>query len=386
MSMGVCFMSSKAVLAPFTLLLKLCDDSGGHHDGEQDWEVPEGEHRARDGGDALLDCATPDAGDGGTPRCEGPPGLYRDGSCEALAEGVRPYRPRYPFWSDGATKERFVLLPKGARIDASDDDFWVYPKGTVLFKTFYLNGLKLETRIIEKVDDQPDAEISENWSFRAYAWREDQRSVELVTDVGLDGRENVLGTTHDVPSHGECLRCHQRAGQDALNGFSAIQLNHVFTPLGLDQLIDEGAVDSPLGEALVERAVVPGDPLDQAALGVLHTNCGICHGGDEPPAGLSLRLRVDDQKVKDTAVYETAVGRPLRRWTGRVGPSGPYALRIDPGTPLQSGIIGRMSTLGRGEKMPPVAIEQINEDGRAKLWTWIARLKRGPKLPRVDPH
>ena len=78
--------------------------------------------------------------------------------------------------------------------------------------------------------------------------------------------------------------------------------------------------------------------------------------------------------------------QPLRRWTKRVGPHGPYSVRIDPGIPEQSGIIGRMSTATRGEAMQPVAIEQINDDGRTKVAAWIARVKRTPRLPRVDPH
>ena len=38
--------------------------------------------------------------------------------------GEPDYSPQYPLWSDGATKRRWVLLPPGQTIDASDPDVW----------------------------------------------------------------------------------------------------------------------------------------------------------------------------------------------------------------------------------------------------------------------
>src|SRR4051812_15062313 len=108
-------MSSKALFAPFALLLRFCDDGGDSwpdHSSDDD-ESPTAQLDAG----VALDCGLPDAS---APRCEGPPGLYQDEHCQVLAEGVRSYSPRYPFFSDGASKERFVYLPRGAKIDASD--------------------------------------------------------------------------------------------------------------------------------------------------------------------------------------------------------------------------------------------------------------------------
>ena len=45
----------------------------------------------------------------------------------------RPRRlisPRYPLWSDGAEKQRYLSLPPGTQIDTSNMDDWKFPVGT----------------------------------------------------------------------------------------------------------------------------------------------------------------------------------------------------------------------------------------------------------------
>ena len=86
----------------------------------------------------MDDAGSDDAGsDGGPATCEGPPGLYvGGGDCTELAEGVRPFHPRYPLWSDDADKERFIYLPPGTQIDTTLPDRWEFPMGTRLYKPF----------------------------------------------------------------------------------------------------------------------------------------------------------------------------------------------------------------------------------------------------------
>jgi hypothetical protein len=63
-------------------------------------------------------------------------GLYMGPGTHVLARGVRTWTPQYPLWSDGASKRRWILLPPGRSIDASDPDAWVFPVGTRLWKEF----------------------------------------------------------------------------------------------------------------------------------------------------------------------------------------------------------------------------------------------------------
>src|SRR4051812_34870931 len=57
-------------------------------------------------------------------------GLYADLRAGSVVEDVRPYRPSFALWSDGASKRRWIRLPAGARIDTSDMDAWRFPVGT----------------------------------------------------------------------------------------------------------------------------------------------------------------------------------------------------------------------------------------------------------------
>jgi len=379
---------SRVISGSFVLFFRFCAEVS-HEGGHEEEEPERGEvtdAAARDGGTldgaaaTLRDAAddgcveTPDAGDAGVDAtaplaCVGPPGLYIDGSCTTLADGVRPYRPRFPFWSDGSTKERFVYLPKGAPIDVRDPDRWLYPVGTRVYKTFSRDGRRLETRLLEKVSD---ATGPDGWRMQAFAWREDQRSVELVD---ASGREDVLGTTHDIPSTDACRACHSAAGQDVLNGFSAIQLNHADTDVSLRTLVDEERLDGELADDLPELAVVPGDTVAQAALGTLHTNCGICHGGPTPRAAMTLRLLVGECEVSESALYASAVGQPLQRWVDHARPDGtPYRQRIVPGRARESAIVARMSVRGTRDQMPPLGTELIDEAGLAAVSRWIDAL------------
>src|SRR5882672_4590761 len=57
-------------------------------------------------------------------------GLYSALETKELAAGVRAYAPAVPLWSDGAAKRRFISIPAGQKIDASDPGEWKFPVGT----------------------------------------------------------------------------------------------------------------------------------------------------------------------------------------------------------------------------------------------------------------
>ena len=79
---------------------------------------------------------------GGAPAPSWPPatlrdtGLYSDWATKTIARDNLPFSPQYPLWSDGAKKSRWVRIPKGAYIDASNPDVWRFPVGTRLWKEF----------------------------------------------------------------------------------------------------------------------------------------------------------------------------------------------------------------------------------------------------------
>jgi hypothetical protein len=303
-------------------------------------------------------------------------GLYVDPYCKHLARGVVSYTPSYELWADGADKQRFIFLPEGKQIDTTNPDRWTFPMGTRVYKTFSQNGMKLETRVFRKIAEPAGIE---SWTYEAYAWREDQRSVDLV---GEQGQSNLLGTDHDVPKKEDCARCHARAGADILNGFEAIQLNHAGRGWTLQRLIDErrlvNGTSAAAPNVTVDNARVPGEPDARAALGYLHANCGNCHGGATPPPKaqpLNLSLEVGKTELADASAYKVATGcSPLKRWTGH----DPYLFVIDPGSAATSGMIGRMSAraaMGYSpDQMPPLGTEKPDPTGIARVSAWIDQL------------
>lgn len=62
-------------------------------------------------------------------------GLYADLPRGIVACGLTEYAPAYELWSDGAVKRRWVSLPEGAHVDTTDPDAFIYPVGTLFWKS-----------------------------------------------------------------------------------------------------------------------------------------------------------------------------------------------------------------------------------------------------------
>ena len=311
-------------------------------------------------------------GDGGSAGAGGAPdsgphellsetGLYADlARSEELAEGVASYRPRFELWADGAEKRRFVWLPPGAAIETSDMDHWTFPVGTRFWKEFRRDGVRVETRLLEKTAET-------EWHMLAYVWSDDDTDARLAPRGASDAR----GTGHDVPSGVMCGECHHNV-PDKVLGFDAVQLSHSAGGLTLADLAREGR----LTEEPVDLVVLPGDEVAQAALGYLHANCGNCHNprsGIFPTVRQELRLEVGSLgSVEDTTVYRSTVGVPLQG----VPPSEDTpALRIQPGRPEGSAVHHRMASRDSLVQMPPLSTEVPDGDGLEAVGAWIQALE-----------
>ncbi len=249
-------------------------DGAGADGAGADGAVADGGEALDSGLDAAEDAGDPDAGvDSGPP---GPPcaealDLYADSSCETPRLGILSYSPRFWLWSDGTDKDRFIRFPEGSVIDTSDPNRWIFPVGTKIWKTFSLDGMRLETRVMEKTASGTGRDY---WQFRTYRWSEDQRS---VTEV-VNGERDVLGTAHDIPAQAACIRCHGPVGGgsvDAVLGFGTIQLAHDDTETNLETLAELGFLSETVSRS---AGAVPGNAATVAALGYMHANCGHCHG------------------------------------------------------------------------------------------------------------
>lgn len=308
------------------------------------------------------DAGTLDAGDAGAVNPGytvklSETGLYADIATDTIADNVLAFAPAYALWTDAAEKRRFLYLPPNRTIDTSDMDHWAFPVGTKAWKEFSRDGVRVETRLLEKTE--------RGWLMLAYVWNV-ERTEALAT---LTPIENALGTEHDVPSRGQCLECH--GGQpDRLLGFSAIQLSHNNGGLTLAQLI----ADNRLSDPPAVPFTLPGDALDQATLGMLHANCGSCHTPGtvafERADGMELWLTVDSlSAVATTTSYRTTVGVDLTYFE-----HASFSQRIVAGEPEQSALWFRMGSRGGEAQMPPLGTELVDTVGVDRLSQWIRRL------------
>ncbi|HEX2734373.1 MAG TPA: hypothetical protein VHM70_22340 [Polyangiaceae bacterium] len=282
-------------------------------------------------------------------------GLYSSGQTQLTAAGVHPFTPSFPLWSDGASKRRWIYLPQGTQIDTHDMDSWQFPVGTKVWKEFSIADQRLETRLFQRVssDDQ-------GWVAAAYTW--DAQSSEARLD--LEGKSDVLETAHDVPEARACMTCHGGRAHAVL-GFSAIQLAHASADpeeYTLDRLAQSGLLSHPPKST----TQIPGNPIERAALGYLHSNCGSCHNSARPAwatsyapsASLDLWLRTDALSAVDvTPTYRTALSF------------------VKPGNPESSSLYKRLAnTSWFLPRMPPLATEVVDDEGAQVIATWIRQL------------
>jgi hypothetical protein len=245
-----------------------------------------------------------------------PPEHLRDTGIDA--DGVLPFAPQYPLWTDGATKRRWIWLPPGTQIDGADPDAWVFPAGTKLWKEFAFGDRAVETRLAERQGDG-------TWRYVAYVWTAD--GTDAVIAPRGASIELGNGHRHDDPAAGDCLHCHDTSAVSTpILGFSARQL---------------GA--APIAARTSTEA---------AALGYLHGNCGHCHDATGELAELAMNLRTD--------AVATTVGTRQR---------------IVPGRPEDSLVYQRMSSREPARQMPPLGTRVVDDEAVALVGRWITELE-----------
>jgi len=270
------------------------------------------------------------------------------------APGVMPFAPQYVLWSDGATKRRWIALPRGKTIDARDPDAWLFPRGTKLWKEFAVDGKPVEMRFIEHRADG-------SWSFASYVWNAEGTEALLApargTTLAVSG---APGGRYAVPGRGDCLACHGGAPVPVL-GFSALQLaDH------LPALVARGQLRGLPASLLAQPPrIAATTATERAALGLLHANCGHCHHGR---GGVPVALRLA-QRVADAETSRAEVLASLLETGGRFNAGAPL---IEPGQPQTSALVRRMRSRQGLLQMPPLGSQRPDDEGLALVERWIA--------------
>lgn len=300
-------------------------------------------------------------------------GLFADAHSQALQADVVAFSPQYPLWSDGADKHRWLRLPPGTTIDARDPDAWVFPVGTQLWKSFLHDGRAVETRYIERRADG-------RWRYAVYLWNAQGTQATLAPARGaVLAVPQAPGGRYDVPGRADCLACHDSAAVPVL-GFTALQLSADRDPLAphadpggpvdLRSLVARGLLRG-LPERLLRQAprIAADTPVERAALGYLHGNCGHCHNddGSPPPVGLRLAQSAADAQGARQRVLASTLGA-----VGRFRPAGGLDTPVvAPGRPEHSLLALRLRSRQPATQMPPLGSRAADTEGIALVERWI---------------
>ena len=288
----------------------------------------------------------------------------------------RPFSPQYPLWSDGAAKRRWIRLPEGAAIDATNLSRWEFPIGTKFWKEFSFDGHKVETRFLWRVS-------TDRWVFASYAWNAAQTDATLAPEAGIpDVAEVAPGKRHTIPGTADCRSCHDSARTEIL-GFDALNLSDDRDPnaphaepltrgmITLRALTEENLL-TPNRTELVTRPprIEAASAQARAALGYLSTNCGSCHNRESSIASLGLILKhsLSEPRGQCTAALATTAGK-RGHW---VVPEAQEASRIiNPGHPESSALVRRVKSRRPSSQMPPLGTVLIDRQAVDLLTSWV---------------
>lgn len=347
--------------------------------------------------DATTDApsAAPDAGSGrdcardlasdGLPNHLDCTGLYASFASKTPADGVKPYAPGAQLWSDDAVKTRFVYLPPGTTIDATNLDDWKLPVGTKLWKEFALDGKRIETRLYAKVAEG-------SWKHTTYRWKADESDAERL-DTGEMVPRADGGPDYEVPRSDQCNVCHKGRTEPTL-GFEAVSLALPGASGATLAALVDAKLLAPAPPATATPIPDDGTAKAAKALGWLHANCGSCHSSSTKAeayyTGTFFQIRAGQLQPVDGGVKNggqlDAVKTTCGLGSSKSNPDGGAPLfRLQPGSPQTSAIyVLPASRAPQGaqpnpnQQMPPIVSHRVDPDGIAALKDWISALAACP--------
>ena len=258
------------------------------------------------------------------------------------ADGIFQYDLNTPLFTDYASKQRLIKLPKQGQMSITDQPVLSFPDSTIIAKTFYYTESEneshkiLETRILIKRD--------EKWNVGVYQWNEEQNEAFLIkngadTPITFYHLGKMISTEYHIPSNAECTTCHNSNRSVSPIGPKLINLNrnHSQTKGQMNQLEYWKYLDKLNGQLLnidgMPNWEDPSYPLSDRARAYLDVNCAHCHN----PTGVARDFRLD--LSYSTPLYSSGIPE------------------------VGSQIIYRMESSWEDEKMPKIGTTIQHEEG-----------------------
>ena len=295
------------------------------------------------------------------------------------ATSLIPYDVNSPLWSDGAAKQRWLVIPTNSQITFAANGEWTFPGGSVFVKHFELPVNDTNAAIRRRLETRFLVRDTNGAVFGAtYKWRANNSDADLLADA-LDEAitiQTAAGTrtqTWHYPSRSECLACHTVAAKGVL-GLKTRQSNRDFL------YPDSGVTDNQLrawnhigllSPALNEANIPAYDKLvnvtnstaslELRARSYLDANCSQCHR----PGGVNAFWDARSETPLATAgIINGPVGSSLGISGGKV---------VVPQN-LAKSILYQRANSTAAIKMPPLAKNVIDPNGVSALAGWINSL------------
>jgi mono/diheme cytochrome c family protein len=320
-------------------------------------------------------------------------GVFSNTPAMLPTNGLIPYTPNTPLWSDSALKIRYVSVPNNGGLDTPDQQIgffptggWTFPSGTVFVKTFELltnlsdpdSIRRLETRLLVRDTNGAVYGVTYKWlpdNSDAVLLSNSLTEAIQITNAGSSFIQNWY-----YPSPADCLTCHTKVESYVL-GVNTRQLN------GADTYPATGVTDNQLRTfnrlGLFYPAFNEADitnfeqlssvtnqnaPLVQRARSYLDANCAQCHqpGG----TGITFDARYDTPLTNQNIINAVAA----------------FSLGYDnakivaPSDIWRSVLYDRMNTVNSAIKMPTLDRNTIDTNAVQVMAAWINSLGGTPAL------
>jgi uncharacterized repeat protein (TIGR03806 family) len=328
-------------------------------------------------------------------------GVFSNTPAMLPTNGLIPYAPNTPLWSDGALKTRYFSVPGNGGSITPDQQItfaptgsWTFPAGTVFVKTFELNTdttnpnvrHRLETRLLVR-------DINGAVYGVTYKWRPDNSDADLLTnslleDIAITNASGVTTQTWYYPSPSDCLQCHTPAAKYVL-GVNSRQLNGnltypatAVTDNQLRALNRVGLFNPAFDEASITNFEKLSSltnlaaSLEERARSYMDANCAQCHR----PGGTGITF---------DARYDTPLASAnIANFPAAFNLGNDNACVVKPKDIWRSVLYQRMNTLDNTIKMPPLARALVDTNAVQVMRDWINSLPGTPALapPTITPN
>ncbi|MDB5103236.1 MAG: yliI [Fibrobacteres bacterium] len=372
------------------------------------------------------------------PRTLSATGVYTDIKTGKMIPEAQRFEVNSPLWSDGAHKQRWVLLKPGRTVAFDEkDDYWGYPDSTVFVKQFDIDTIPgdttsrrvWETRLLVnkmEITDPLTGAKTDKWYGFSYKWNDARTEGFLVGFTDKNDAIRIYPQGKGKPSRMKkwtfpaehCDRCHLSRDYGSghsrsVLGFFTAQLNRPSAANPsinqLDELFAKGVLKGSKpanwnGSARWRAIDDASASLNVRARSYFAANCSGCHGrrGNLNGAADHCDINFDYQNMNDSLFefrhrysgpHGTQDSLPFSYPKTDLGnnPRGLGNLEIQaelivPGYPQKSAILARAqarnTTPGdydpEREQMPPWGSFEVNDPAMAVIREWIKAMPATP--------